>query len=140
MTAQRSLAFQIGLVTCLLGSILLMGCYSRTAGTRVTSYPSYQLTEQSRLVSDRLRVIECLTGRVNGLLQVQIRAENVTRKDLELEYRVKWLDQDAYEVKTPLSAWNSAYCIAGDTIRMQAVAPKEDAQDWELLVRFPDRW
>jgi len=99
-----------------------------------------EMVEESSLVASVLRITLASVDEVNGLMRVQISAYNVTREDFQFEYRFKWMDEQGFEIPTPLDNWNSAYSIARDNLRMNGVAPNERAKQFEFLVRFPDRW
>lgn len=130
-------------VTALLASMgiamLAVSCVS-TAGTQIKSYPSDRLVRNSRLLADKLRVTDSRKTKVNDLMKVQVTARNTTREDLLFEYRYRWLDANGFEIRTPLSNWNTIECVAKDTMNMTGVAPNAKAEDFELLVRFPQRW
>jgi len=120
-------------------AMFAVSCVS-TAGTRVKSYPSDTLIRNSRLLADKLEVTDCRKTRVSNLMKVQVTARNRSREDLLFEYRFRWLDANGFEIRTQLSNWNTIECVAKDTMNMTGVAPNAKAEDFELLVRFPQRW
>ncbi len=119
---------------------LAASCASPTASMRVVSAPSFQVQKNSSMAAERIKVIDRRTATVNGLLKVEIEAQNQSLMKLNLEYRFKWLNKQGFEVKSGLSAWSSLSAEPKDVFRMTAVAPHAEATDWELLIRFADRW
>jgi len=110
-----------------------------TYGTHVDSLPSLRITENSWLVADKIKVAKIIKTRVNGFLQVQIDALNISMHDYQFEYRFRWLSPDGIELEQGWANFQTSYSTAHEPLHFQAVAPNSQATDFEFLVRFPDR-
>jgi uncharacterized protein YcfL len=119
----------------------LTACQSPpTAGTRVETWPSNQIVENSRLLAKRLHVESVSTSRVNGLFQVQINALSMYKRDLQFEYKFNWLTKEGIQQDAgTASGWVSTFCTSHDKVHMMGVAPNARVSDYEFVVRFPDR-
>jgi len=119
---------------------LAPSCVTGEAGTKIVSYPYASITENSRLVANRLQITDLRKTTVNDLMKVQITALGVMSRNAQFEYRFRWLDKNGFEIKTPLSTWNTVACHAKDTINIMGIAPSGDATSFDLLIKYPDRW
>ncbi len=135
-----SILKKIHLVIIFLALISAIISCAPTAGIKVVSYPSEKVIKNSLIVASKIKITDIRKDIVNELLRVQITAKNKRDQDFQFEYRFRWLDAKGFEVRTPLSTWNSIYSIAKDNINMSATAPNKDITDFEFVVRFPDRW
>jgi len=138
---KRKMSVVILLTVCAVTfSAFLTSCSTPTAGTKVVSYPSAEVKENSLLMSNRIRVTDLRKTKVNDLTKIQITAENFTRHHFQFEYRFRWLDKDGFEVPSPLSTWVTVDSLAKDTFNMSGMSPTVTATDFELVVKIPDRW
>jgi len=125
----------------LFGAMLVVSaaCATNQAGTRVYSCHSSQCVAESELVAQKLQVREYIQDQVNGLMRVQMTVENISKRDLQFEYRFRWLDAKGFEVKTNMDKWSLVWTTARDKQRIQAVAPSPLAVDFDFVIRFPNR-
>ena len=114
----------------------LMPSCTTSSGITIESYPKTKITIYSKMVGNRLQVIEYNARKQNDLLQVQISAQNMTRRDLSFETRFKWLDKDRMTVESPLSIWTPVNISAKETTHIKGIAPAKNVVDFEFIVRF----
>ena len=70
-----------------------------------------------------------------GLYVIQADFENLTSKELPLEWKVQWLNDQGLEVETLMASWRKVTLAAHETKGMKAIAPTMDAVQWRMLVR-----
>ena len=115
---------------------LLSSCRTPSSGITVESYPKTQITVNSKMVGTRLNVLEYNARKENDLLQVQITAENVSKKDCQFEYRFEWKEKDGMVIDTPMTTWVPISLSSKEKAGMKAVAPAAKAEDFTFIVRF----
>lgn len=115
---------------------MLASCRTPSAGITIESYPKTEITVNSKMVGNRLEVIEYNARKVNNLLQVQISAKNITRKDFQFEARFQWMDKDGMTVETPMTTWTPVSISAREKAFLKGIAPAENVEDFVFIVRF----
>ena len=140
MTQRHFRAYAAVLISSLFA--MTAGCMSPpTAGTVIRSHPRDNIRKNSQLVAKTLTVLDIKYDKdVNDLMRVQITVGNVTKRDFEFEYRFKWFDENHYEVRSIASSWITFFSTSRDTFNIQGVAPNPKAEDFEIMIRYPDTW
>ncbi len=101
--------------------------------------PQYIVTK--RIVADKkfLRQFNILGENVrtsqSGLLEVQVRLQNRTRKTIFLDYRIDWTDQDMMVVDSPSSRWLQKKVMPGDTVFIIGIAPSPNVKDFYIKLK-----
>lgn len=117
-------------------AVAAVGCIS-SAPTEVEKRGAeYAVTVNSLVLDNHIRVTERSTRRTNGLLEAQVRGQNVSRKDVQFEYRFIWLDQDGIRVDTETSTWKQLSLHAKESAFMTGICPSPDGTDFLLSIRF----
>lgn len=132
------------IVCCLVLSVVLCaGCISTAPTTVEKEGGVYKVVANSLLLHNHIRVVERSTRETNGLLEAQIRGQNITSKDVQFEYRFLWLDADGIKIDTQMSTWKPLSLHAKEIAYMKGVAPTPEATDFMMALRFPQqskRW
>ena len=115
---------------------LCASCRTPTSGISVESYPHNIVTVNSKIVGGCLTVTEVNAAMRNGLLQAQVRGQNTSQRDLQMEYRFRWVDDKGMEVDTRTAAWTQIGISAMEAVLMQGIAPAREVKDFILDVRF----
>ena len=126
--------FLIG--TAALCTGLMSSCRSPTSGITVESYPHGIVTVNSKIVGGYCVVTGIDVDKRNGLLQAQVRAQNTSQDDLQMEYKFRWLDTKGMEVDTRTATWVPIGINAKGIVLLQGIAPSQDTKDFILDVRF----
>lgn len=129
MTILRSLI-------ALLIVVLAGGCFSSASTTVEKRGAEYKVTANSLLLNNHIRVVDRSTRRENGLLEVQVRGQNVKGKDVQFEYRFIWLDEDGIKLDTQMTTWKPLSLHAKEEAFMTGIAPTPEATDFLMAVRF----
>lgn len=125
-------------ILCLLSMVAVAtaGCIS-SAPTEVEKRGAeYVVTLNSLLLDNHIRVEERSTRRTNGLLEAQVRAQNISLEDVQFEYRFIWLDADGIRLDTGNSPWKQMSLHARESAFMTGICPSPDATDFLMSVRF----
>lgn len=132
-------------VGLLLAGLMTGGCQTkfRSSGVMIESYPSTKITVNSKVFNRWFHIENsALAKGDNGLLKATITARNVKR-ECQVEYRFRWLDQDGVEFAPGTSSWIPASVAERETLLMTGIAPAKQASDFILDMRFPfksKRW
>jgi len=129
----------VGLVLAMLGA----GCTSSAPTTIEKQGAEYKVTANSMVLDNHIRVVERSTRITNGLLEAQVRGQNITGKDVQFEYRFVWLDKDGMKIDTEMSVWKPLALHAKEIAMMSGLAPTPEAVDFLMSVRFAQsstRW
>lgn len=114
----------------------MAGCIS-SAHTQVEKRGAeYTVTVNSLILDNHIRVTERSIRRANGLLEAQVRGQNVSEKDVQFEYRYIWLDKDGVAMDTEVSTWKPLALHAKETAFMTGVSSSPEATDFLMSVRF----
>ena len=125
------------LLLCVAMLLVMAGCRSvPSAGITVESYPKNSISVNSKILRGWLNVTEVAAAREHDLLTAQVAAQNITRRDCQLEYRFEWMDKNGLSITTPMTVWIPVNASAMEKVRMHGVAPNKAAEDFTLIVRF----
>ena len=125
-----------GIIVVALGMMLAGGCMSSAPTTVEKQGAEYEVIANSLLLNNHIKIVERNTRLVNGLLEAQIRGQNVKNKDIQFEYRFVWLDRDGIRLDTEMTTWKPLALHAKEVAMMSAIAPSPEATDFLMAVRF----
>ena len=117
-------------------AVLVAGCRTPSSGITVESYPRSKITVNSKMVGNRIEVVEYLAAKVNDQLVLQMSVQNTTQKDLQFEYRVEWKDKAGLLMDTPLTTWIPFSVSGKEKASLKAMSPSSKAEDFTFIVRF----
>ncbi len=123
--------------------LLICGCVTSRGTTVEKEYDTFRVEENSLFLNNYIKVRERMVERVNDLLKVQIRGQNVSSKDVQFEYRFVWLDGGGFQIDTGTSMWKPLNLHAREYAFMKGIAPTPAAVDFLMTVRFvrsASRW
>ena len=132
-----------GILGAVLAAGLMGGCLSSAPTTVEKQGSEYKVIANSLLLNNHIRVVERSTRLVNGLLEAQVRGQNIKGKDIQFEYRFVWLDKDGVRLDTEMTTWKPLALHAKEVALMTAIAPTPEATDFLMAVRFAQqssRW
>jgi uncharacterized protein YcfL len=119
------------------GVALMPACRSVTsAGITVESYQQTQVKATATIFGRQFRVVQSAIARGdNGLLQATVTLANL-RKDCQIEYRYRWLDDKGIEVRSGTSIWTPLTVGAREQKLLSGMAPSKNAADFILDMRY----
>jgi uncharacterized protein YcfL len=129
----------------MLGVVLVLagGCNSVGPTTIEKEGAEYRVVAHSLLLHNHIRVVERSTRLVNGLLEAQVRGQNMKDKDVQFEYRFLWLDKDGVKLDTEMTTWKPLALTPKEIALMSGMAPTPEAVDFLMAIRFAQqstRW
>jgi uncharacterized protein YcfL len=71
----------------------------------------------------------------NGLIELIVEIGNRSASKLSLNYRVKWLDNDGFEVGEALSVWQPLFVDAGESKKIREISPMPTASSYTLYFK-----
>lgn len=87
-------------------------------------------------LKNHLSVAGVNQAKVSGdLPKVQIRLENQKDSELNLSYKVEWLDEDGMVVGDSSLTWSPLLVRGGETVAIQAVAVSSRAKNFNLKIQ-----
>ncbi|MFC1452108.1 DUF1425 domain-containing protein [Verrucomicrobiota bacterium] len=117
-------------------AVFSAGCVTSAPTTVEKQGDTYRVTVNSLILNKHIRVLERSTRRTNGLLEAQIRSQNVSRRDVQFEYRFIWLDADGIRLDTATSTWKPLHLAVKEAAFMTGICPSPDGVDFLMAVRF----
>lgn len=108
----------------------MTGCVSTPVppmDTRVTISPDLG---HKMYVTD----VRCTKGK-SDYLTLQVNAVNNTSSELNVQWKVVWLDSDGMEIDSLVSSWNSLALQPYEIRGLQGTAPRVDAADMRFYAR-----
>ncbi|ASK35837.1 YcfL family protein [Alloalcanivorax mobilis] len=121
----------------LLLAALLAGCSASNMAQLQDSDDGESLVVHSNnsLLGNRLSVEEIRRKRVGDLLYVQATLENGWKFELDFQYKIKWFDNDGFEVAPESQPWRQLVMAGRSQNNIQAVAPNASAVRFEIWAR-----
>lgn len=87
-------------------------------------------------LAKKIKIAEVKQSRVTeNLLTIQVGLQNLTDKELNLNYKVEWLDGDGMIVKDSSLVWKPLLIRGGDTVGIQSVATTPNARNFNLKIQ-----
>ena len=71
----------------------------------------------------------------NDMLEIIFDVENKTNKNLTVQYKVKWLNNEGFEVGEALSSWQPIFVDADDSKKVREIAPMPTASSYKLYFK-----
>ena len=71
----------------------------------------------------------------NGFCVVRADVLNRTKKDISLEWKVQWLDENGMDLDTATSTWQKQAIVAQDFHALRAVAARKEAVTMRIYIR-----
>lgn len=78
--------------------------------------------------------VRCAKGK-SDYSTFQANVVNNTSRDLGVEWRVVWLDEDGIAIDSLVSTWNKVMLAPNDIQALKVTAPRTDAADMRFYVR-----
>lgn len=87
-------------------------------------------------LAKKIKIAEVKQSTVTqNLLTIQVGLQNLTDKELNLNYKVEWLDGDGMIVKDSSLVWKPLLIRGGDTVGIQSVATTPNARNFNLKIQ-----
>lgn len=112
------------------GAAALAGCVSTPMppmDSRVTIAPNLG---QKLFVTD----VRCTKG-ASDYLTFQANVVNNTGSELNVQWKVQWLDPEGMEIDSAVSTWNDVAVQPFDIKGLKGTAPRQNAADMRFYVR-----
>jgi hypothetical protein len=85
----------------------------------------------------KLNIREIRRLEKNGLLFVQIEAQNLSAKELTFEYRFRWLDENGFVVESaPMRTWVQVQAAGKEIVFLKGMAPIPTATEYICDIRY----
>ena len=125
------------LAASLLFSALAGGCISSAPQEVVYDDGVYEVRSHSMTLKNHLQLTRrTVDFNKNGFLQAQIEAVNLSRKDVQFQYRFRWLDERKMVIPAATSIWKPVSVGAKSTEYFSSTAPVTESRDFFMEVRF----
>ena len=93
--------------------------------------------EFHRDLKNKLHVAGMNHSKVLGdFLKIQLRLENQMNKELNLIYKIEWLDKDGLIISDSSLVWLPLLIRGGETVGVQSVATSKTAQNFNFKVQL----
>ena len=98
-------------------------------------------SEDRKIYGSKVIITPLLTSKIdiqqhtlnrNNLIEIIIDITNKSSQKTTLQYRVKWLNNDGFEVGESLSSWEPLFLEARDNKKIKEIAPMPTASSYKL--------
>ena len=73
------------------------------------------------------------------LLRIQVNLKNKTKKSMNLNYKVEWMDQDGIVLNDSSATWLPLYVRGAEIVAVQSVATSPNAKNFWLKLQRAKR-
>ena len=120
----------------LLGAAL-SSCVSSAPQVVTKEGAVYEVRSHSMTLANTVRMSRRnVRENAQGFIQVQMEAVNLTRRDVQLQYRFQWLDANMMALDTGSVIWKPVALGARSTRYLTSTSPHAAARDFVMEVRF----
>ena len=126
-------ALAVVFVGCL--ALAVHGCmYSSTEVTRTPMELKHEVVYKELALKGQVGVYETSHEMVNGLLEARVKFKNMVNWTVNCEVKVKWLDEDGYELKD-ITGWEPLTLPDSEVYYFKELAPSPEARSFSIIVR-----
>lgn len=129
-------------------SLLFIGCNSTNPVHQTTKEDpgdSSLLPELKRVFMDGglekdVQVLSINQGKASeDLLRIQVNLKNLTKKSMNLNYKIEWMDQDDLVINDSSSTWLPVYVRGAEIVAIKSVASSPTVQNFWLKLQRAKR-
>ena len=129
-------------------SLLFIGCNSSNPVHQTTKEDpgdSSLLPELKRVFMDGglekdVQVLSINQGKASeDLLRIQVNLKNLTKKSMNLNYKIEWMDQDGLVINDSSSTWLPVYVRGAEIVAIKSVASSPTVQNFWLKLQRAKR-
>lgn len=73
------------------------------------------------------------------LLRIQVNLKNLTKKSMNLNYKIEWMDQDGLVINDSSSTWLPVYVRGAEIVAIKSVASSPTVQNFWLKLQRAKR-
>ena len=90
----------------------------------------------SSSLSKNLEVVSVNQATANGdLLKIQVNLKNVSAKELNLNYKVEWMDEAGIVINDSSAVWMPLYVRGAENVAVQSVSTTPRAKNFWLKLQ-----
>lgn len=128
--------------------IFLVGCNSKNPVYQTTKEDptdSSSLPELKRVFMDGglekdVQVVSINQGKASeDLLRIQVNLKNLTKKSMNLNYKIEWMDQDGLVINDSSATWLPVYVRGAEIVAIKSVASSPSVQNFWLKLQRAKR-
>ena len=83
----------------------------------------------------KLITVDNTTRSYNDMLEIIFDVENKSNHNIKVQYKVKWLNNEGFEVGEALSSWQPIFVDAEDSKKVREIAPMPTASSYKLYFK-----
>ena len=101
-----------------------------------SALPELKRVYMSSSLSKSLHVVSINQANANeDLLKIQVNLENLTKKPLNLNYKIEWMDADGIVINDSSAVWMPLYVRGAENVAVQSVASTPKAKNFWLKLQ-----
>ena len=98
--------------------------------------PELKRVYMSSSLSKNLEVISVNQATANGdLLKIQVNLHNLSKKELNLNYKVEWMDEAGIVINDSSAVWMPLYVRGAENVAVQSVSTTPRAKNFWLKLQ-----
>ncbi|CAA6810571.1 MAG: Unknown protein [uncultured Sulfurovum sp.] len=83
----------------------------------------------------KMITVDNSTRNYNDMLEIIFDVENKSHRNINVKYKVKWLNNEGFEVGEALSSWQPIFIDAEDSKKVREIAPMPTASSYKLYFK-----
>tara|TARA_Y100000766_G_scaffold219808_1_gene191756 strand:+ start:333 stop:758 length:426 start_codon:yes stop_codon:yes gene_type:complete len=130
------------LIFCTLPLALLFGCTNPVHQTTkknpgdTSPLPELKRVYMSSTLAKNLEVISVNQATANGdLLKIQVNLQNLSKKEMNLNYKVEWMDEAGIVINDSSAVWMPLFIRGAENVAVQSVSSSTRAKNFWLKLQ-----
>ncbi len=130
------------LIFCALPLALLFGCTNPVHQTTkknpgdASPLPELKRVYMSSSLAKNLEVISVNQATANGdLLKIQVNLQNLSKKEMNLNYKVEWMDEAGIVINDSSAVWMPLFIRGAENVAVQSVSSSTRAKNFWLKLQ-----
>ncbi len=122
------------LLTLSPGLLLLLSACSTTSNTVIGYDSDTQITIEDPVTEKRVAIAQVTDYRENNLLHAVVTLENLTKRNIRVQYRFQWYNDAGALVMPTADVYKTLLMEGRETVPVQSVAPRQDVVKFKFNV------
>mgnify|MGYP006445118973 FL=1 len=98
--------------------------------------PELKRVYMSSSLSKNLEVVSVNQATANGdLLKIQVNLHNLSKKELNLNYKIEWMDEAGIVINDSSAVWTPLYVRGAENVAVQSVSTTPRAKNFWLKLQ-----
>ena len=116
------------------GLVLMLTACSTTSNTVIGYESDTQIMIEDPVTEKRVAIAQVSDHRENNLLHAVVTLENLTSRNIRVQYRFQWYNEDGVLVMPSSDVYKTLLMEGRETVPVQSIAPRQDVVKYRFNV------